>query len=69
MAAKSCSISRSVRAAVGSSMMRILESTESALATSTICCCATPRLTTLARVSMSMFRLSSRARLSACILA
>ena len=50
----SASVSRSVSAAVGSSIMRILASKDSALAISTICCVATVRSPTFA----SGFRLS-----------
>ena len=42
IAAKSTSISRAVSAEVGSSMMSTRASPESAFATSTICCWATP---------------------------
>ena len=53
MVAKSCSISRSVRAEVGSSITSSRGSRERAFATSTICCWAIPRPLTFSRGSMS----------------
>ena len=65
--AKSCSVSRSEREEVGSSMMRILDLMESALATSTICCWAVLKSAIRVCVSTCMFRLWSSAAASACI--
>ena len=68
MIRNSSSISVSVRAAVGSSMIRTSDLNESALAISTICCCATARPETRARGSRWMWSSSNSAaalRLSA----
>ena len=60
--ANSASVSRSDSAAVGSSITRMRACCDSALAISTICCCATPSLWTGIARSMSKPSPSCRAR-------
>ena len=60
MTVKRRTISFSVSAEVGSSMMSTFASIDSALATSTICCSATPSWLTGIRASMATSRSSSR---------
>ena len=67
MVAKSCSVSRSDREEVGSSMIRIFDLMESAFATSTICCCAVVKSTIMAWVSTRIFRPANNLSASACI--
>ena len=60
MVANSVSISRLVRGAVGSSMIRMRDWMDRALATSTICLWATPRLRMRERALISMPSSSSK---------